>query len=142
MAILLGLDAKAFYGTAGTRASTALTNIKDVTVNLETGEADITTRASNGWRSTKATLKDGSVEFQMVWDDEDAGFSAIKDAYFDNEPIALLFLDKEGSGGQGLDADFSITNFSKSEPLDEAQMVSVTAKPTYVSRAPAWYEAP
>ena len=40
--------------------------------------------------------------------------------------------------GNGLDADFVVTSFSRSEPLEEALKVSVTCKPTLVSRAPAW----
>lgn len=55
-------------------------------LNLEKGEADLTTRASGGWRATEGTLKDASVEFEMVWDTEDAGFTAIKDAYFGGTP--------------------------------------------------------
>ena len=49
MAYKLGLDAKIFHGTAGQQASTEMTNVTDVTLNLETGEADITTRAAEGW---------------------------------------------------------------------------------------------
>jgi len=86
-----------------------------------------------------ATLKNGTVEFEMIWDTGDAGFAAIKDAYFNNTAIALAILD--GANGEGLDADFSITNFSRNEPLEEAITVSVTAKPTYSTRAPAWKEA-
>ena len=41
-------------------------------------------------------------------------------------------------GSQGLQADFAITNFSRNEPLEEALTVSVTAKPTYSTVAPAW----
>jgi hypothetical protein len=37
-------------------------NVRDVTLNLETGEADVTTRANSGWKQTLATLKDGSVD--------------------------------------------------------------------------------
>ena len=44
MAYKLGLDAKIFHGTAGTKATTEMSNVTDVTLNLETGEADITTR--------------------------------------------------------------------------------------------------
>lgn len=133
----LGLEAKLFYGNAGAKAATELTNVKDVTLNLETGEADVTTRAAQGWRATAATLKDGSLEFTMVWDTEDEGFIAIKDAFFDNTPIALMVDDGAGSG---LDADFVVTNFSRSEPLEEALTVSVTCKPTYATRPPAWVE--
>jgi hypothetical protein len=132
------MEAKIYHGPAGTTATSELTNVKDVTLNLETGEADVTTRGNSGWRATVGTLKDGSVEFEMVWDSDDSGFTAIKNAYFNNTPIALAILDCEN--GEGLDADFSITNFSRNEPLEEAITVSVTAKPTYSTRAPAWVE--
>jgi len=139
MAVKLGMDAKLYYGAAGSTASTELVNVKDVTLNLETNEADVTTRGNQGWEATVATLKKGTVEWEMIWDTGDAGFAAIKNAYFNNAPIALAILD--GDDGEGLDADFSITNFSRNEPLQEAITVSVTAKPTYATRAPAWKEA-
>ena len=136
MPIKLGLEAKLYYGVAGAAPTTELTNVKDVTLNLEAGEADVTTRGNAGWRATVGTLKSGTVEFEMVWDTADAGFAAIKNAYFNNTPIALAILD--GAAGEGLEADFAITNFSRKEALEEAITVSVTAKPTYSTRAPQW----
>jgi len=135
----LGLEGKLYYGDAGSLASNELKNAKDVTLNLEAAEADVTTRGNNGWRATVAALKDASVEWEMVWDTEDAGFVAIKNAYFAGGPIALAILD--GADGEGLDADFAITSFSRSEPLEEGMSVSVTAKPTYSTRSPQWKEA-
>jgi len=139
MAIKLGMDAVLNFKTGGVGGAgswTELANVKDVTLSLETGEADITTRANAGWRATVGTLKEASVEFEMVWDTADAGFTAIKDAFFDNEVIGLQVLD--GDAGSGLEADFSITNFSRSEQLEEALTVSVTAKVTYDGTAPNW----
>ncbi len=139
MAIRLGMEAKLNYkigGVGGGGTWTALGNTRDVTLNLEAGEADVTTRANAGWRATVATLKEASVEFEMVWDTADAGFTAIKNAFFDNDPIGLQILD--GAAGQGLQADFSITNFSRNEALEEAITVSVTAKVTYSATAPSW----
>jgi hypothetical protein len=139
MAIKLGMEAVLKYkvgGQTGGGAWTALSNVKDVTLNLETGEADVTTRANAGWRATVGTLKEASVEFEMVWDTADAGFTAIKNAFFNNAVIGLQVLD--GTSGQGLQADFSITNFSRSEALEEAITVSVTAKVTYSATAPSW----
>ncbi len=139
MAIKLGMDAVLNYKTGGVGGGgswTELSNVKDVTLSLETGEADITTRANSGWRATVGTLKEASVEFEMVWDTADAGFTAIKDAFFNNTEIGLQVLD--GASGSGLEADFSITNFSRSEQLEEALTVSVTAKVTYAGTAPAW----
>jgi hypothetical protein len=139
MAIKLGMEAVLKFktgGQAGGGSWTALGNTRDVTLNLEAGEADVTTRANAGWRATVATLKEASVEFEMVWDTADAGFTAIKNAFFNNAVIGLQVLD--GTSGQGLQADFSITNFSRSEALEEAITVSVTAKVTYSTTAPSW----
>ena len=82
-----------------------------------------------------ATLKEASLEFGILYDTEDADFTAFRAAYFGNTPIALFVTDGNGSG---LDADWSITGFSMEQNLEEAVTVSVTAKPTASTRAPAW----
>lgn len=143
MALKLGMAAKLYFKTGGVAAVGAwseLTNVKDVTLSLETGEADVTTRANAGWKATVATLKEGSVEFEMVWDSADAGFTAIKNAFFGNLAIGLAVMDGElaTAGTQGLQADFSITQFSREEPLEEAIRVKVQAKVTYSATAPQW----
>ena len=129
MAYKLGLDAKLTVNGA------ELTNVKDVTLTLETGEADVTTRATKGWRAIASTLKEGSVEFEMQWDTEDGGFNAIQSAFFNNNPVKLFVSDGDG---HGLDCDAVVTQFSRNEPLEEALTVSVTLKPTYIDRAPEW----
>ena len=135
MAIVLGLNAKLLRGTAGSTAATEVKNVKDLTLNLESGEADVTTRATGGWRASAATLKEASLEFGILYDTEDADFQAFQAAYFSNTPIALFITD--GAGG-GLDADWSITAFTVEQPLEEAVSVSITAKPTASTRAPEW----
>jgi len=139
MAIKLGMEATLNYKVDGQDAAGAwleLTNTKDVTLSLEAGEADVTTRGNDGWRAIVATLKEASVEFEMVWDTGDAGFDAIKDAYLGNAIIGLQILD--GDSGEGLQADFMITSFSRAEALEEAITVSVTAKVTYSATPPSW----
>ena len=139
MAIKLGMEATLNYkvgGQGGAGAWLELTNTKDVTLSLEAGEADVTTRGNDGWRAIVATLKEASIEFEMVWDTGDAGFDAIKDAYLGNDIIGFQILD--GDSGEGLQADFMITSFSRSEALEEAIMVSVTAKVTYSTTPPSW----
>lgn len=139
MSFKLGMEAKLLYkidGQGSANPWTALNNVRDVTLSLEAGEADVTTRANNGWRASAATLKEAGVEFEMVWDTADAGFTAIKNAYLGNDIIGLQVLD--GTNGQGLQADFMITGFSRSEALEEAITVSVTAKVAYSATAPSW----
>ena len=72
----------------------------------------------------------------MVWDTDDAGFTAIKDSFFDDTIIGLQVLDTDG--GEGLQADFMITNFSRAEALEDVMKVSVTAKVTYSDTPPSW----
>ncbi len=135
MAIVLGLDAKLLRGAAGATGATEVKNVKDLTLNLESSEADVTTRATKGWKATVAALKEASLEFGILYDTEDADFTAFQAAYFGNTPIALFVTDGDG---HGLDADWSITGFTVEQPLEEALTVSVTAKPTASTRAPAW----
>ncbi|MEX0655882.1 MAG: phage tail tube protein [Phycisphaeraceae bacterium] len=148
MSFKLGMDAILYYsdtlldGSTNTPDSLAWneqSNVKDLTLNLETGEADATTRGNNGWRATLATLKEGSIEFEMVWDTQDSGFTAIKDAWLNSSEIALAAMDGDisASGNQGLASNFTVTNFSRNEPLEEAITVNVTVKP---SSQTDWYE--
>ena len=144
---VLGMDAQILYGTAAADATslspasmTELTNVKDVTVNHETGEADVTTRGNGGWRATAATLRECSVDFQMVWKKSDEGFTAIKEAWLNGTEIALAVLtgDPAEAGTEGPFGNFSITNFSRNEALEEAIVVDVTAK---LSAWGGWFEA-
>jgi predicted secreted protein len=140
MSSKLGLECKLFRNT-GTYESPVwdeITNTKDVTLNLEAGEADVTTRNNNGWRATLAALKDGSVDFQMVWDTDDADFTAIRQAWFNDASIEFAILDGAAATGQGLRATMRVLNFSISQPLEEAVTVDVTIKPTYAANAPEW----
>lgn len=129
---LLGMEAKIYQGAAAAAigALTEMSNVKDVTLNLEAGDADVTTRANSGWRGTAPTLREASVDFEMVWKTSDAGFQAIRDAYLANGTLELAVMDqdKATSGAEGLKGTFSITSFNRSEPLEEAISVSVTAK--------------
>jgi len=160
MSTQLGMNGKMYYLASGTRDTwgtanadgiyvgsapaslTEMGNVRDVTLNLEEGEADVTTRANNGWRATEPTLKDGSIEFEMVYDPTDAGFSKILGAWLNRTVIPMAILDaaKDVAGTMGLWADFKVISFSKSEPLEEGQMVSVTVKPAYSTVAPEWVQ--
>ena len=142
MSVKLGLDAR-LYRNKGAYSSVTwneVKNVKDLTLSLEAGEADVTTRGNGGWRATIATLKDGSLEFEMVWDTADDDFTAIRTAFLTNGTVEFAVLDGPvgTSGSQGLRAAMAITNFSRSEPLEEAIKVSVTAKPTYSDHPPEW----
>ena len=129
---LLGMNAKIYQGAAGGDLATLteMSNVKDVTLNLEAGEADVTTRGNQGWRATAPTLRECTVEFEMLWKPGDAGFESVKTAFLSSGSLRLAVLtgEKATSGTEGPLGDFSITNFSRNEPLEEGVTVSVTAK--------------
>ena len=130
---VLGMNAGLYQGTAGATDPATMTeveNVRHVPLSLEAGEADITTRGNSGWRATAPTLRECSVEFQMVWKPGDTVFEAIKNAFLTAATVALAVLDQKSSvsGAQGPLGDFSITNFSRNEALEEAIVADVTAK--------------
>ncbi|MEI8197014.1 MAG: hypothetical protein WCI73_14035 [Phycisphaerae bacterium] len=154
----LGIKAKAYILSTGTRATwgtadsngihggtapaslSEMSNISDLTLNLTKGEADATTRAANGWKVILSALKEGSIEFEMNWEPTDTNFAFLFNAWLNDTTVAVAALDQASSvsGAQGLWADFVVTGFTKKEPLQEVQKVSVTIKPAASAVAPEW----
>lgn len=139
--IVLGKDAKIYQGAAGGEldALVEMSNVKDVTVTMEAGKADITTRGNKGWRATAPTLRECTCEFEMIWDPSDPCFGAIKTAFLTSSTVRLAALTaaKDVAGASGPFGDFSITKFSRNEPLEEAVTVSVTAD---IAKFEEWVE--
>ena len=144
MPLVLGLNAK-IYRNSGTFAVPVfeeIGNVRDVTLTLETAEADVTTRTNEGWRATVATLRDASVEFEMVWDTVDPNFDSIRIAYLNNGTVEFSVMDGDitVSGSQGLRFLSIISTFTRTEPLEDALKVQVSAKPAFAppGEAPFW----
>ena len=142
MGYTLGREAK-LYRNAGTYEAPdwqEISNARDVDANVEADTADLTTRGNAGWRATVPTIQDATIEFDMVWDPDDAGFTAIQEAFFGRTPIEIAGMsgDIETAGSEGLRATMAVTTFRRSEPLTEGITVSVTLKPTYSAHPPEW----
>ncbi len=143
---VLGYNAKLYRntGTHGSPTWVEMTNVKDLTLNMDLDEADVTTRGNAGWKANVATLLDGSIEFEMVYDPTDASFTAVQTAFFTRAAIEFAAMDGPiaTTGSQGLKATCMVKQFSVEEKLAEALTVKVTIKPTYSVNPPAWYTAP
>lgn len=142
MATKFGLDCKLYYSSTGIDSPswTELTAARDVTLNLESDEGDFTNRGSGGWKVTEPGLKDASIDFDLVYDTADAGFSAIKSAYFAGTLLGIAVMD--GNIGitdvQGLWADCKVFSFSINENLGDGVTVSVSIKPAYSTNTTQW----
>ena len=127
----LGAKAKLYFGDAGAALSnlTELDNVKDVTVNMDKGSADTTTRANQGFRSETPTLKEVQIECEIQFKINDAAYTALRDAWLNDTPLRLAALtgDRTESGSEGPMGDFGIKTFNRSEPLEDTIKVSVTA---------------
>ena len=131
----VSLDAKLYYGTAGSTASTEANTCQDVSLSIKKGEAKISSRASR-WALVKAALKEAEFTVDFNSDASDAHLQAIITAFVTDTPLAFKIADKES--GVGLDADFEIMSMDDDQKLEEAVIIKFTIKPTYVSRYPAW----
>ena len=134
MDFVLGKDCKVYHGAADAALSTMteLSIIKEASLDCEVGEADVTTRANGGWRATAATLRDLSGELTLVYKGGDAGYEALRDAWLGGSvlELALLTGDKSATGSEGPKGNFSVTKFSRGEPLEEGVTISATVKLT------------
>jgi hypothetical protein len=138
----MGFEGK-LYRNEGNYASpdwSEIPNVADLSLTLEKGEADVTTRAAAGWRWTKGALKDGTVEFQMVWDADDDDVQALLSAWLVGTPIEFAVMDGDiqEAGSEGLRATMEVLKFSRGEGKEDAMMVEVAIKPTYAAQEPEW----
>jgi hypothetical protein len=133
MADKFGYEGKVYYkvgGVGGGGAWTELTIVRSVSLNMSKGEADFSSRANPGWESTRGSRKAVSVDFEMLWDEANAGISALRDVYLDvTDVIGLKFLDGAEGSGKGFQADFDVFEFTREEPDNEPMTLSVSVKP-------------
>jgi hypothetical protein len=147
MGVKTGNEAKAYHntGTYGTPVWDEITNIRDLTVSVEKNKIDASKRGST-WRLNKFGLKDASVDFQMLFDEDDTDFAVIRDMFFAapaaaTQEFALMSEDIATVGSEGLRALMEVASFTKNEPLEDVQTVDVSLAPVPSSDAdPAWYE--
>jgi len=146
MSIPLGLNCKLYRntGTYATPVWDEITGARDVAINLNADEADVTTRGGGGWKAILQSLNDASLDVEIPWDSADADMTAIRSAFIARTSIEVAAMDGDisVSGAEGFRATVAITKFERSEPLNGPAMVSITLKPTVSANAPEWYVVP
>lgn len=109
-----------------------VTNVRDLTRNLEKNMADASIRGSS-FRLQVGTLKDFSVEFQMVYDPDDEHYARIEEAFFNDDDLEFAILDgpidENDSGGIRFMAQ--VGNFTVNEALEDVGLTDVTLVPGY-----------
>ena len=133
---IAGRDAKLYYSIAGVGTPTwvLLGRARDVTLNMENVEAEVRDRASN-YSKALLGLKDVSIEFSMTYDQDDAGYEALRDAWETGADIGIAVMDEiiTTVGAEGFQADCKVLNFTRNEGLEDSVSVDVTLRPSAAS---------
>jgi hypothetical protein len=133
--IPLGLECRLYHNTSTYATPTwkEFKYVRDNTLGLESGEADVSSRANAGWRATVPTLHDGSLEFELLdkrtvtaGDDVEI----LQDAWLNRTPLEMAVMNGpiNSVNSRGLRAAFNVMTFSRGEALEEGVVYSVSCK--------------
>lgn len=143
---LLGFNAHIYYnsGSYGTPTWVDCPSVRDLALNIEANDADVSTRGNGGWEAIVQGLKKGSIEFDMVWSKTSGALPAdvqkFLDSFNNNAHIEVNIRDQPIAtvGSQGLRCLISVQKFARAENLGESLRANVVIKPTLAEHAPAW----
>ena len=134
----IGLEGEFYYGTEGATPTTEAVNVDSVSLSISKRTAERVKRHRR-YVTKKVTVTEATLSFEIADEEGDDFLTAIKNAVMNDTRIALYALDvKEADGGEGLDADWYITEFGRDENNTEFVNYKVTAVLTDESREPAW----
>lgn len=135
MSFQIGLDAKFYVGSSDIgdvgNTWTEVPEVEEITLNLETAEAEIKNRASD-WVKILLGQKNASIDVTITYDKTDTEYDALRDAWLNKTDIAVAVMDGAiaTSGNEGLQIDAKVTSFTRNEPLEEGLTINLTLRPS------------
>ncbi len=141
MSARLGSEAVLGYnttgiGAAGSATYTVADNARDVTFNASRGEADVSTRGTQGWRAKIPTLREGELTVDLIWNPGDPFFDAVQDSNLNGTVLGMAILDGPIATGNGFEADMVCLGFEWGQQLEEGQLVNATLSVTQSDNPP------
>lgn len=125
----IGNEARVYYSTGvnPVTGSILITGVRDLDFSLTASQVDQTSRDDAGFRSKRAGLREWSVSFDVIRDEDSASYQALRTAYLNGDPLGISLLDGliADSGSTGFSGQVFVTSFNQSEPLDDMMMNSV-----------------
>lgn len=136
----MGYEGLAYYGAAGSTASTQLTGSRDISYSIDLEKGDTTARGSGSSPPIKVErVCRRAVQIEITFPNEssDTSLEALRVAAAAGTPIALRL--KDYAAGKGFDGDCTLS-VSMPYPMDGEQVVTFSATPTDESgRTPSLY---
>ena len=133
--IRIGLEGVFLYGTAGVTPTTEADNVDSVSLSISKRTAERVKRHKK-YVAKKVTVTEATLSFEITDVDSDAFLAAIRAAAMADTAVAMY--PKDITSGEGLNADWYITEFSRDENNTEFMNYKVTAVLTDEDRDPAW----
>lgn len=109
-----------------TKVGTEWKSVKDVSYSGSAATADVSSRASGGFRESCATLKDLSVEITAQYKAADTVLAIVRAAFIANTLVDASILTSAGSAYEGIVGRFAVTAFGLDQPLEEGQTIPIT----------------
>jgi len=131
----IGLEGEFLYGTAGVTPTVEADNVDNVALAISKRTAERIQRHKR-YVAKKVTVTEATLSFEITDEDSDAFLAAIRAAAMADTRIAMFA--KDITAGEGLDADWYITEFSRDESNSEFISYKVTAVVTDEDRDPTW----
>lgn len=137
----MGFEGLAYYGVAGSTASTAITDTADISENLDMDTGNTTIRGDGSVppiETEDVTIRKISFEIAFLLRSSDTVLEAMRVAAAAGSAIALRT--KDYAAGKGYDGDVIVKTMAHSKPLRGEQTVGFTLTPTRsAGRTPQLY---
>ena len=134
MACYLGLDAVLLVAAAAGDTPEVITGLAEyeevvnVDLNISAGEADVTTRANDGWRSFCQTLKEATIDVTAMYKGSNTELNIIRTAFLGNDLIDAAVMTGGEGPREGLVGRWAITEFSLGQQLEEGQEITISLR--------------
>jgi hypothetical protein len=116
--------------TYATPTFVEVANIRDMSIDDARAEADLSARGDDisVFLAGKRTV---GVQLEMVYDDTDTGYDALRDAYEGNTVIELWIADGPAAttGSTGPRGWWIVSSLSRAIPFEDGMMATVTLRP-------------
>lgn len=141
----LGIEGK-LYRNTGSWASPVwneIPNVKDLSLGLEKGEADASSRFTK-WKLTRGAMKEATIEWGMIRDSTDADWLALHTAWLADTVVGFAVADGPiaTAGTMYFKVECEILKFSHTENMEEVMITEVSIKPARTDNAPDWITVP
>lgn len=129
MAKVKGIDFLLSVDTSATEVPsyTAVAGQRSATLNRSAETLDATSKDTDGWKESEVGFMEWSIEADGIFTTDQAGFTALEDAFMSREKVQVQLAMPSGAAYSGF---AFITDFPIEAPYDDMATYSITLQGT------------